>query len=122
MEKWVEIRRKVLIEGVSKRQVQRETGLSWKTLEKVLGHSSPPGYRRTKPYEKPKIGPCLDRIAQIIEADRDVSRKQRHTAKRIYERIREEGYKGRYTQVHDRQVPLKDRAVPGKRPCVPPSG
>ena len=99
MEKWVEIRRDVLIEGKSKRQAQRETGLAWKTLEKVLTHSSPPGYRRTKPYEKPKIGPYLDRIAQIIEADRDVSRKQRHTAKRIYERIREEGYKGRYTQV-----------------------
>ena len=48
MEKWTEIRRDVLVEGKSKRQVQRETGLSWKTLEKVLTHSSPPGYRRTK--------------------------------------------------------------------------
>ena len=71
MEKWTEIRRKVLVEGVSKRQVQRETGLSWKTLEKILGYSSPPSYRRTKPYEKPKIGPFLDRVSQIIEADRD---------------------------------------------------
>jgi len=99
MEKWTEIRRDVLIGGKSKRQVQRETGLAWKTLEKILTHSSPPGYRRTKPYDKPKIGPYLDRIAQIIEADRDVPRKQRHTAKRIYERIREEGYEGGYTQV-----------------------
>ncbi len=101
MEKWVEIRRDVLVGGKSKRQAQRETGLAWKTLEKVLTNSSPPGYRRTKPYEKPKIGAYLDRIGQIIEADRDVSRKQRHTAKRIYERIREEGYKGRYTQVKE---------------------
>ena len=99
MEKWVEIRRDVLVGGKSKRQVHRETGLAWKTLEKVLTHGSPPGYRRTKPYDKPKIGPFLDRIASIIEADRDVPRKQRHTAKRIYERIREEGYEGRYTQV-----------------------
>ena len=99
MEKWVEIRRDVLVGGKSKRQAQRETGLAWKTLDKVLANSSPPGYRRTKPYEKPKIGPYFDRIAQIIEADRDVPRKQRHTAKRIYERIREEGYRGRYTQV-----------------------
>jgi transposase len=82
MEKWTEIRRDVLVEGKSKRQVQRETGLSWKTLEKILRHSSPPGYRRTRPYEKPKIGAFLDRISQIIEADRDVPRKQRHTAKR----------------------------------------
>ena len=122
MEKWVEIRRDVLVGGKSKRQAQRETGLAWKTLDKVLANSSPPGYRRTKPYEKPKIGPDFDRIAQIIEADRDVPRKQRHTAKRIYERIREEGYRGRYTQVHDRQVPLKDHTVPGRRRFAPSSG
>jgi transposase len=101
MEKWGEIRRDVLVDGKSKRQAQRETGLAWKTLEKVLTHSGPPGYRRTKPYEKPKIGPYLERIALIIEADRDVPRKQRHTAKRIYERIREDGYTGRYTQVRE---------------------
>jgi len=101
MDMWAEIRRDVHVDGKSKRQVQRETGLSWKTLEKVLTNTSPPGYRRTKPYEKPKIGAYLGRIAQIIEADKDVSRKQRHTAKRIYERIREEGYKGRYTQVKE---------------------
>lgn len=101
MEKWAEIRRDVLVGGKSKRQVQRETGLAWKTLEKVLTHSEPPGYRRTEPYEKPKIGPYLERIASIIEADRDVPRKQRHTAKRIYERILEDGYAGRYTQVRE---------------------
>ena len=101
MEKWAGIRRDVLVDGKSKRQVQRETGLAWKTLEKVLTHSSPPGYRRTRPYEKPKTGPYLERIAAIIEADRDVPRKQRHTAKRIYERIREDGYEGRYTQVRE---------------------
>jgi transposase len=99
MEKWADIRRRVLVEGVSKRQIQRETGLAWKTLEKILTHSSPPGYRRTKPYPKPKIGPYRDRIAQIIEADKSIPRKQRHTAKRIFERIRDEGYAGGYTQV-----------------------
>ncbi len=101
MEKWTEIRRRVLVEGTSKRQIQRETGLSWPTLEKVLTHGRPPGYRRTKPYPKPKIGPYLDRIAQIMEADKEVPRKQRHTAKRIFERIREEGYEGGYTQVKE---------------------
>ena len=101
MEKWTEIRRRVLVEGTSKRQIQRETGLSWPTLEKVLTYSRPPGYRRTKPYPKPKIGPYLDRIVQIIEVDKEVPRKQRHTAKRIFERIREEGYEGGYTQVKE---------------------
>ena len=48
MEKWVEVRRDVLVRGKSKRQVQRETGLAWKTLEKILPHSSPPGYRHAQ--------------------------------------------------------------------------
>ena len=50
---------------------------------------------------KPKIGPFLDRIADILESDKQVPKKQRHTAKRIYERIKEEGYQGEYTQVKE---------------------
>ena len=46
MDQWLEIRRRVLIEGVSKRQILRETGMHWQTLEKILGHSVPPGYQR----------------------------------------------------------------------------
>jgi lambda repressor-like predicted transcriptional regulator len=43
MQWWSEIRHRVLVEGVSKRQVLRETGLHWSTLEKILTHSEPPG-------------------------------------------------------------------------------
>lgn len=49
MEQWNEIRRRILVEGVSRRQVQRETGMHWKTLKKVLEHSKPPGYRQERP-------------------------------------------------------------------------
>jgi transposase len=50
---------------------------------------------------KPKIGPYLERIEQIIEEDKRIPKKQRHTAKRIYERIKEMGYQGKYTQVKE---------------------
>ena len=49
MDQWMEIRRRVLVEGVSKRHILRETGMHWTTLEKILTHSQPPGYRRGKP-------------------------------------------------------------------------
>ena len=94
MEWWSEIRRRVLSEGVSRRQILRETGIHWKTLEKILTHSMPPGYRRTAPRERPKIGPYLGRIRQIIQPDKELPRKQRHTAKRIFERIRGEARAG----------------------------
>jgi len=99
MEQWESIRRRVLVEHVSKRQILRETGMHWQTLEKILGHSTPPGYRARAAREKPKLGMYLPRIRQILEDDREVPKKQRHTAKRIFERIRDEGYDGGYTQV-----------------------
>ena len=46
MEQWSEIRRRVLVDGVSRRQILRETGMHWLTLKKVLEHSQPPGYRQ----------------------------------------------------------------------------
>jgi len=101
MEWWTNIRQRVLVEEDSKREVLRDTGIHWQTLEKVLSHSSPPGYRLSQARPEPKIGPFRGRIAQIIDADKDVHKKQRHTAKRIFERIREEGYTGGYTQVKE---------------------
>jgi transposase len=101
MEWWTEIRRKVLVGGVSKRQVLRQYGIHWETLEKILAHSSPPGYRMREERAKPKIGLYLERIRQIIEEDKRAPKKQRHTAKRIFERIRSEGYEGGYTQVKE---------------------
>ncbi len=110
MDESVSIRRRVLVEGVSKRQILRETGLHWRTLEKILTHSTPPGYRRQGPSRKPKIGPYLDWIRQVLEADQQQPRKQRHTAKRIWERLgAERGFTGGYTIVKDAVRTLKAR-------------
>ena len=60
------------------------------------------GYTRTKPVTKPKLGALLPVIDAILEADRTAPVKQRHTAKRIFERLRDEhGYAGGYTVVKD---------------------
>ena len=107
MEEWRKIRRAVLREGKSKREVQRETGMHWITVEKVLQHPEPPGYRMAKERPKPKLGPYLERIEKILESDKEVPKKQRHTAKRIFERIAEEGYTGGYTMVKEAVRELK---------------
>lgn len=88
MEEWSEIRRRVLVEGVSRRQVLRETGMHWRTLAEILGHSQPPGYRQARARPKPKVGAYQERIEQILKEDERMPRKQRHTAKRIWERLR----------------------------------
>jgi transposase len=113
---WTDIRRRVLIENVSKRQIMRETGIHWKTLEKILSNPQPPGYCLSQPRPQPKIGPFRGRIEEILKQDRDVPRKQRHTVKRIFERLREEGYTGGYTQVkgvvRDMKGRLKEVYIP----------
>ena len=80
---WTEICRRVLVEGVSRRQILRETGMHRKTLKKILEHSEPPGYRQQQPRPKKKLGAFWERIKQILKEDRALLRKQRHTTKWI---------------------------------------
>ena len=110
MERWKEIRIRVLREGVSRRQILRETGMHWKTLEKILSHPEPPGYRLKKERMSPKLGPYLGRIRQILEDDRKQGqKKQYHTAKKIFEVLQGEGYQGGYTVVKEAVRELKHR-------------
>src|SRR4051812_20185800 len=100
MDKWTEIRRRALVDGQSMRQLQEEFHLHWKTLRKILDHPEPPGYRRQRPRPKPKLGPLLPALHQILEDDRKAPSKQRHTAERVFERLRDEhGYQGGLTAV-----------------------
>ena len=101
MDWWTKIRLEVLRGETSKREILRREGIHWETLKKILQYSEPPGYRRQNPRPKPKIGPYLEQIAQIIEQDKHLPKKQRHTAVRIYHRIKEMGYQGKYTQVKE---------------------
>lgn len=102
VEVYAAVRRFVFIEGRSRREAARVFGLSRETVLKMCRFSLPPGYTRTKPVEKPKLGPLLPVIDAILEADRTGPVKQRHTAKRIFERLRDEhGFAGGYTVVKD---------------------
>ena len=101
MEQWIEIRRRVLNGELSKRAACAEYGIHWDTLTKILTHSEPPGYRLTKSRPS-KLEPFLPVIHEILESDRAVHRKQRHTGQRIFDRLREEHrYKGGVTIVKE---------------------
>ena len=102
MNQWTEVRRKVLVEGASKRSICQNYGLGWETLEKILANPDPPGYSTSVERAKPKLGEFLPVIDEILEADKTAPPKQRHTARRIFERLRDEyGYTGGITQVRD---------------------
>lgn len=102
MEKWIEIRRRVLHNEISKRQACREYNVPWRTLQRILEHEEPPGYQLKQPRRKRKLEPFLPIIHDILERDRQAPKKQRHTAQRIFDRlVAEHDYDGGYTIVKD---------------------
>jgi transposase len=87
----------------------------------MLRYSVPPGYRRQQPARRPKLDAWVGTIDQILEQDKAEGKKQRHTAKRIFERLREEhGYTGGYTIVKDyvrlRKLSQREMFVPLEHP------
>ena len=96
------VRRAHYVEGKSIRQVAREFNLHRHTVNKMLEYSVPPGYQRQQPPRRPKLDPYTGIIDQILQTDQARPKKQRHTAQRIFQRIRDEhGFSGQYTIVKD---------------------
>ena len=102
VEMYLRVRRACFVEGMSNREAARVFGLHRDTVHKMLKYSVPPGYRRERPARRPKLDPYKGVIDQILEHDQGLPKKQGHTAKRIYERLRDEhGFPGKYTIVKD---------------------
>ena len=121
VELYARVRRAVVVEKMSEREAARQFGLSRETVRKMLRYSVPPGYRRQQPARRPKLDAWTGAIDRILEDDKARHKKQRHTAKRIFERLREEhGYSGGYTIVKDyvrlRKLSQREMFVPLEHP------
>jgi hypothetical protein len=107
---WTGIRRRILREGVSIRQVGRETGISCKTICKMLKHPVPKPYGpRERRY--PKIGPHTATVQRLLRENITLPPSARLSVQAIYERIRDkEGFSGSYGSVKDHARPItRDR-------------
>ena len=110
VELYAQVRYAVQIEGLSRREAARRYGIDPRTVAKMLAFSVPPGYRRSRPPVRPKLDPFTGTIDAILTEDEARPKKQRHTAKRIFERLRDEhGYSGGITIVKDYVLALKDK-------------
>jgi len=89
----------------------------------MLAFSVPPGYRREGSIKRPKLDPFIGVIDAILEADKTVPRKQKHTSKRVFERLRDEhGYAGGITIVKDYIFAAKQRQREMFVPLAHPPG
>lgn len=104
------VRHSVLIEGMSRREASRVFGIDRRTIDKMLRFSVPPGYRCKQPVKRPKLDAFVGIIDAILEADKTIPKKQKHTSKRVFERLRDEhGYVGGITIVKDYIFAAKQR-------------
>jgi len=63
----------------------------------MLTHPSPPGYQREAPARRPKLADHVAFIDRIFQEDAEAPAKQRHTARQIFEWLRDErGFDGGY--------------------------
>jgi transposase len=88
------------IDGKSQRQVARELSLNRRTVQKIISQSLPLGYQRKQNPATPTLSMHIEWLDEILESDKKVHRKQRHTATRLYQRLKDErDYTGGYTTI-----------------------
>ena len=100
VELFEQIRRDREREGLSLHALARRHGVHRRTVRLALESAVPPPRKRPERRPAPKLGPYRALIDSWLEADREAPRKQRHTARRVWERLRDE----QGVEVSERQV------------------
>lgn len=89
------IRKKHFVEGWSIRKISRNLDISRQSVRKALSSSEVPHYKLTEPRPRPVMDRYRELITAWLAADEKAPPKQRHTAKRVYDRLVEEyGFTG----------------------------
>ena len=98
---WSKIRNRILVKGISRRQIVRETGISSKTVSKMLVHTHPQlPARRKRNYSK--LGPHTASIQRMLQENVILPPRAKLSVRAIYQRLRDdEGFSGGYNTVAD---------------------
>jgi len=108
-----DIRRAYFIEGKSIRRIAREGHHDRRTVRKALRDAGPPRYALCRPRARPVLGPFVAIIDQWLAEDETRPPKQRHTGRRIYQRLVEEhGYIGGESTVREYVRKHRPRGCP----------
>ncbi|MCA1701252.1 MAG: IS21 family transposase, partial [Actinobacteria bacterium] len=100
VELFEQIRRDRDREALSIHELARRHGVHRRTVRQALEAAVPPPRKRPASRPSPTLGPYRALIDSWLEADREAPRKQRHTARRVWERLRAE----HGIEVSERQV------------------
>jgi len=115
-------------EGLSLREIAKMTKHDFRTVQKYAYRENwnPPVEIKMEAEDYPVLGPHIVTINKWLEQDKTEPRKQRHTIRRIYDRLRkEQGYTGSYSTVkrYAARKKAKDKKISeGYLPIAQPPG
>jgi transposase len=89
VEQFERIRRDSRGEGLSVRKLAKRHAVHRRTVRQALANAVPPP-RKTPAREAPVLGRHVDLVRRWLVEDLEAPRKQRHTARRIWQRLVEE--------------------------------
>jgi transposase len=87
VELFEQIRGDQRVEGLSIRELAERHGVHRRTVRQALAAALPPPRKTYPPRPRPAIEPWTAAIDGWLLGDRDVPRKQRHTARRVWQRL-----------------------------------
>lgn len=93
------IRRDHLVHGKSIKAIARERHISRNTVRRVLRSGETAFEYRRSTQPRPKLQGFTERLEELLEGNRSVSRRERLTLMRMFELLRDEGYEGGYDAV-----------------------
>ena len=108
VEKWAEIRRLALVEGLSQREIRRRTGAGRDTIRRAVASAEPPSYR-SRPKRPSKLDPYRAEIERLLDDEPTLS------GVRILEEIQALGYDGAQTILDILLRELRPRRLPPPR-------
>ena len=98
MDTIAEIRRRHLVSKESISSIARDLKLSRPTVRKHCGTQSEPVYQRRK-QPTPMLGAFQETLESWLQTERLLPKAQRRTARRLFEGLQVEGYRGAYDSV-----------------------
>ena len=98
MDMIAEIRRRHLVSRESISSIARDLKLSRPTIRKHCRTQSEPVYRRTR-QPTPMLGAFQEMLETWLRTERLLPKRQRRTARRLFEGLQAEGYRGAYDSV-----------------------
>ncbi|GHO63847.1 hypothetical protein KSC_027390 [Ktedonobacter sp. SOSP1-52] len=110
-EEWEVVRRAYYVERKSQRQIAKEGGMSRKRVKQIVEgkEGEKRGGSKGSVYE-----PYRERVEALLVENEELPVKQRYTAAKIYQMIREEGYTGCESRVRQEVGKWKKRQQVGE--------